>query len=156
MSPIQLRLRELRDAKGWTQAELAEKAGIRRATVNRIENAKVTAIDLAVLEKLASALGVNAAMLVDHTTAPSTPKSLPGPADIIAMLREIATADLDQISERRGRRRIYRPMSQWPPGFTRAVASIRTDRSGKITGVTLHSVAGARRTLSRMGIDPDA
>ena len=58
MSPLVLRVRELREALGLTQAELAERAGVRRATVNRIENAKVTAIDLEVLEKLADALGV--------------------------------------------------------------------------------------------------
>lgn len=64
MSPLVLRIRELREALGLTQAELAERAGVRRATVNRIENAKVTAIDLEVLEKLASALRVEPGFII--------------------------------------------------------------------------------------------
>ena len=64
MSPLVLRVRELREALGLTQAELAERAGVRRATVNRIENARVTAIDLEVLEKLASALRVEPGFIV--------------------------------------------------------------------------------------------
>ena len=64
MNPLSLRISELRQAKGWTQTELARRAGIRRATVNRIENAKVKAIDLEVLEKLARALDVDAGYLI--------------------------------------------------------------------------------------------
>ena len=70
MSPIRIRLKEVREARGLTQAALADKAGIRRATVNRIENARVTAIDLRVLEKLATALGLNAALLISHEPKP--------------------------------------------------------------------------------------
>lgn len=32
------RLRELRDAKGWTQADLAARIGVSRKTINTIEN----------------------------------------------------------------------------------------------------------------------
>ena len=64
---ITLRVRELRVALGLNQGQLAEKAAITRATVNRLENAKVSSIDLGVLEKLATALGVNAAALILHT-----------------------------------------------------------------------------------------
>ena len=62
--PLVLRVRELREALGLTQAELAERAGVRRATVNRIENAHVTAIDLEVLEKLGDALRVEPGFLI--------------------------------------------------------------------------------------------
>jgi transcriptional regulator with XRE-family HTH domain len=64
MSPIGFRVRELREARGWTQTELAKRAGIRRATVNRLENQRVTSIDLTVLEKLAKALDVDPAYLL--------------------------------------------------------------------------------------------
>ncbi len=64
MTPLSLRIREVRQVKGWTQAELARRAGIRRATVNRIENARVKAIDLEVLEKLAKALDVDPGYLI--------------------------------------------------------------------------------------------
>jgi putative transcriptional regulator len=32
------RLRELREAKGWTQADLAARIGVSRKTINTIEN----------------------------------------------------------------------------------------------------------------------
>lgn len=64
MSTIRVRVRELREALGLTQAELAERADVRRATVNRIENARVTAIDLAVLDRLATALKVEPGFLI--------------------------------------------------------------------------------------------
>lgn len=58
MAKLRLCLREVRIAKGMTQAALARKANVRTATVNRIEMHHVTAIDLDVLDKLARALGV--------------------------------------------------------------------------------------------------
>lgn len=75
MSPLMLRVRELREALGLTQAELAERAGVRRATVNRIENARVTAIDLEVLEKLGDALGVEPGFIIVRSSGgtPSKP-----------------------------------------------------------------------------------
>ena len=71
MSPLRIRVRELRETLGLTQAELAERAGIRRATVNRIENARVTAIDLGVLESLAQALGVEPGFLIVRDAKPA-------------------------------------------------------------------------------------
>ena len=70
VSPLRLRVKELREALGLTQAELAERANVRRATVNRIENAHVTAIDMDVLERLAEALGVEPGFLVVRVAAP--------------------------------------------------------------------------------------
>jgi transcriptional regulator with XRE-family HTH domain len=64
---IYLRLRELRLALGLTQAELATRAGVRRATVSRLENDRVSAIDLGVLEKLADLLGVEPGFLLSRT-----------------------------------------------------------------------------------------
>jgi transcriptional regulator with XRE-family HTH domain len=67
--PIYLRLRELRLALGLTQAELALRAGVRRATVSRLENTRITAIDLTVLEKLADLLRVEPGFLLSRTPA---------------------------------------------------------------------------------------
>ena len=50
-----------------TQGELAERAGVRRATVNRVENAAPTSIDLRVLDQLATALGVEPGFLLVRT-----------------------------------------------------------------------------------------
>lgn len=77
MSPVQLRVRELRQALGLTQAQLADTAGVRRATVNRIENHRVTAIDLVVVEKLAGALGVDPGFLFQKTAPSATPRAAP-------------------------------------------------------------------------------
>jgi len=60
-----------------TQAELAERAGIQRATVNRIETG-VTAARFATVRKLAAALGVPADVLLaadDATGVTSGPAS---------------------------------------------------------------------------------
>ncbi len=69
MSPITLRVGELREAKGWSQAELARRAGVRRAMLNELEAGKRQRIDLGILEKLAAALGVDPAILLVVTPA---------------------------------------------------------------------------------------
>ncbi|HZS59719.1 MAG TPA: helix-turn-helix transcriptional regulator [Gemmatimonadaceae bacterium] len=58
MSLLARRLRELREARGLTQAELAEMAGLRRATVTEWENEDRQRPVIDVLVKLAKALGV--------------------------------------------------------------------------------------------------
>jgi putative transcriptional regulator len=50
------RLRGAREAKGWTQAELAERIGVSRKTVNTVENGVFTPSTVVAL-KLAAALG---------------------------------------------------------------------------------------------------
>jgi putative transcriptional regulator len=51
------RLREARDAKGWTQAEVAARVGVSRKTINTVENRVFTpSATLAI--KLAAALEV--------------------------------------------------------------------------------------------------
>jgi transcriptional regulator with XRE-family HTH domain len=68
MTPLTLRLAELRRGKDWTIDELAERSGVSRATIGRLERKQTTRVDFEVLEKLANALGVNAAVLIDHKT----------------------------------------------------------------------------------------
>jgi len=50
------RLREVRTERGWTQAELAERVGVTRKTVNTVENGVFTPSTTLAL-KLARALG---------------------------------------------------------------------------------------------------
>jgi ribosome-binding protein aMBF1 (putative translation factor) len=52
---IARRIIEARTKRGWSQAELARKAGLRAETVNRIEKCKQSA-DLASIDKLDAAL----------------------------------------------------------------------------------------------------
>jgi transcriptional regulator with XRE-family HTH domain len=62
--PLTFRVRELREAKGWSQAELARRAGLRPATLSAIETNQTTGIDLTTLDALAMALGVEAGFLI--------------------------------------------------------------------------------------------
>ena len=56
------RLREAREAKGWTQAELAARVGVSRKTVNTVENRVFTPSALLAL-KLAEALELSVEQL---------------------------------------------------------------------------------------------
>ena len=49
-------LRATREARGWTQAELAERIGVSRKTINTVENAVFVPSTVIAL-KLAAALG---------------------------------------------------------------------------------------------------
>jgi putative transcriptional regulator len=50
------RLREAREARGWTQADLAERVGVSRKTINTVENSVFIPSTIIAL-KLARALG---------------------------------------------------------------------------------------------------
>jgi putative transcriptional regulator len=56
------RLRELRDARGWTQAELAARVGVSRKTINTIENGVFVPSTPTAL-KIAEALGLTVEQL---------------------------------------------------------------------------------------------
>lgn len=57
------RLRELRQEAGLTQFDLAIKAGVKPASLSRWESGKVKKVSHDALQKLAAALGVDAALL---------------------------------------------------------------------------------------------
>ena len=52
-------LRELREAKGFAQVELAEKANVERTYLTKLETGKKVNPSLAILRRLAKALGVS-------------------------------------------------------------------------------------------------
>lgn len=56
MPELENRVRAAREAKGWTQAELAERIGVSRKTVNTVENGVFIPSTVVAL-KLAGALG---------------------------------------------------------------------------------------------------
>ena len=51
------RIKEIRSAKGWTQAKLAEKSGVEPSNISHIERA-ATKLSLPTLVNIANALGV--------------------------------------------------------------------------------------------------
>ena len=66
MTPIAIKLRELREQRGWTQRELCERSQVGRITVSRIENGHTKGIDFDTLEKLAKAFGIHPAVLIEQ------------------------------------------------------------------------------------------
>lgn len=52
------KVRELREAKGWTQEQLAEKCGLTRVTISLIETGKTKEIMSGTVKAIASALEV--------------------------------------------------------------------------------------------------
>ena len=64
MTPIMLRIEELRTARNWSQAELARRSGIPQATISRIEARKTAGISFETLEKLARGLGCDPGYLI--------------------------------------------------------------------------------------------
>ena len=64
MTPIVVRIKELREARNWTQADLADRADLPQATVSRIEGGKTAGISFDTLEKLAKALGCDPGYLI--------------------------------------------------------------------------------------------
>jgi XRE family transcriptional regulator, master regulator for biofilm formation len=72
------RIRRYRLARGWSQRELARRAGVRHAMVSDLETNKRTSTQLEIFEKLAAALETSVGSLVegnnteDPCTAPHT------------------------------------------------------------------------------------
>lgn len=63
-----LRIKELRQARGLTQQQLADKAGLERSQLSKIENGREPA-NTRRLNDIATALGVSAAELFSHDEA---------------------------------------------------------------------------------------
>ncbi len=64
VTPISVRLRELREVKGWSQAELARRSGVNQAVISRLESSETQSIKFPNLEKLAKALGCDPGYLI--------------------------------------------------------------------------------------------
>ena len=64
MSPLALRIKELRAARGWSQRELSRRAEVRQATVSHLESRNVKTVDLSILERIAKALGCDPGYLI--------------------------------------------------------------------------------------------
>jgi len=58
MTPLRIRLKELRSAAGLSQEQLAHAAALRQATVSGIETGRTKRVDFTTIESLAKVLGV--------------------------------------------------------------------------------------------------
>ncbi len=70
VSPLILRLRDLRLAAGMTQETLARAVGTRVATISVLENNKSRRITLDMLDRLATALGVEVGAMFGYGDTP--------------------------------------------------------------------------------------
>ena len=79
------RVKELRERAGLTQEELAEKMGVQRNTVWRWENKKAT-LRAENIQRLSSALNIDASSLMEDTYALDTSSSMPSAPDFLPNL----------------------------------------------------------------------
>jgi transcriptional regulator with XRE-family HTH domain len=68
MSPIVVRLRELREKAGLSQQALADLAGVRQGTISELESGKKQRLDFGILDRLCAALRVEPGELLSRTT----------------------------------------------------------------------------------------
>jgi transcriptional regulator with XRE-family HTH domain len=73
MTALGTRVKILREAKRWTQQELASKSGISVTTISRYENARVAMFSAKALDGLASALEVDPGLLIVKISATREP-----------------------------------------------------------------------------------
>ena len=83
----------MREAKGWTQAQLAARAKVERSTIQNIESGRVQRPNS--LAHIADALGVKVAELTDGPTGERDP------FDVIEDLLEAAQAELARLKQER-------------------------------------------------------
>ena len=76
-------VRQLREARGWSQERLAENSNLNRSYIGEIERGRVIA-SLLTVEKLAAALNVSPSALVTRGEAPS-PSKLPEDTELMAI-----------------------------------------------------------------------
>ncbi|HVT38310.1 MAG TPA: helix-turn-helix transcriptional regulator [Gemmatimonadaceae bacterium] len=69
MSPLSIRLKEEREAKGLTQGELADRAGTHQGTISLLESGHTRRVDFDLLERIADALGISPAALIVGSAA---------------------------------------------------------------------------------------
>jgi transcriptional regulator with XRE-family HTH domain len=68
-------IRFLRKQKGWTQDQLAARAGIGRSYISMLENDERPNVSARIVDRLAGALGVTSDYLLRRADNPSSPKN---------------------------------------------------------------------------------
>ena len=67
MTPLRLRLRDVRKDRGLTQVQLAALTGLNQGDISRIESGQRQNVSLATLDRLCAALGCPVDELVEQT-----------------------------------------------------------------------------------------
>jgi transcriptional regulator with XRE-family HTH domain len=113
------RIRKARDAKGWTQLELAAVSGISQGLISAIENGKVASPSVKTLTRLALALGLP---LADLTLEPDPPEESELPQDLREQIRALPPDMREAVSQLIGQRR---SLPDTPEGRAAWAAAIR-------------------------------
>lgn len=66
MTPIRVRIRELREALELSQQALSEQTGVAQSTISELESGKQQRVDFATLDRLALALNVEPGELLER------------------------------------------------------------------------------------------
>ena len=64
MTPVTVRIQELREAQGWSQSELARRSSLSQSAISRLESGESQGVDFDTLEKLAKALRCDPGYLI--------------------------------------------------------------------------------------------
>ncbi len=70
-------IKQRREAKRWNQTELAEKAGIKQATISRLESGVNDNITIDNLRRIAAALGCTVVDLLPESDKKKPPRDKP-------------------------------------------------------------------------------
>jgi transcriptional regulator with XRE-family HTH domain len=96
------KLRTLRRALKWTQKDLAERSGVGRSTISKIERGHRRNLRTSTLQQIAGALGVAADELLLTPPVPmTTEQSAERSALLNALTRSVQTLDDDQLLQLR-------------------------------------------------------
>jgi transcriptional regulator with XRE-family HTH domain len=66
VTPLALKIAELREVKGWSQAELGRRSDVSQSVISRLERGDVESVHLPSLERLANALGCSPGFLIEE------------------------------------------------------------------------------------------
>jgi putative transcriptional regulator len=66
LTVIRFRLKEVREARELTQLELAQRVGVRQATISDLETGRAKTLRLTLLDALCNALGAEPAELIEY------------------------------------------------------------------------------------------
>jgi transcriptional regulator with XRE-family HTH domain len=98
-SPLGERIRSLRETRGWTQTELAERAGLSQVHVSFIETGKRLALAHETVAALADALGVTSDDLEGNT--PTIEPALQAFLDSAARPDDITPDEIERLARAR-------------------------------------------------------
>lgn len=113
MDGLGQRLRKFRDDRGWTQAELAERAGVSKPYVSELESGAGRRPSGQILLKLADALGVTVADILGRQVVPSGDPHVPASLREFAELRGLPESDIQMLASIRFRGEAPRTQQRW-------------------------------------------